>query len=214
MALIKQPQLTATASTGPTEAELIQLLQSATESDCLHALVNAPALSASGRQAMLQRLADSHEARFQVLVLNRLMDGLSEAELGALLELLGSEDAALRNQVIDALAQVRDRDIEASLLQALEQRLNHEEADQRILSINLLAHWNAPQALQRLAEHLSEETHLNVAMTIVEVLVSAEATQHWSAIESLAQRFADEPFVRFTLQSARRRLADASSEPG
>lgn len=213
MALIKQPQLAATASTGPTEGELIQLLDSAAENDCFHALINAPTLSSSGRQALLQRLADSHEARFQVLALNRLIDGLTEAELEVLLELLGSDDAALRNQVIDALAQVRDHHIEAALLQALEMRLNHEDADQRILSINLLAHWNAPQALQRLAEHLSEETHLNVAMTIVEVLVSAEATQHWPAIESLAQRFADEPFVRFTLQSARRRLAASSSEP-
>lgn len=210
MALIKQPQLSATAATGPTETELVQLLNSAAERDCLHALANAPTLSDSGRQAMLQRLTDSHEARFQVLVLNRLMVGLSAAELEALLDLLGSDDAALRNQVIDALAQVRDKQIEAVLLAALDHRLQHDDADQRILSINLLAHWNAPQALDRLAAHLAQETHLNVAMTIVEVLVSAGAARHWPAIESLAQRFAAEPFVRFTVQTARRRLAAPS----
>lgn len=206
--LIRRPDTTGVGQTGTQASEdsLQEVLRSGTAEACIHSLAAWDSLPAAAREAALQRLQQDSDTRLQQVILNHLVPGMSEQEIEPLLSLLDSESAGLRNQVIDALGQMRETAILPTLQQAIRERLQHEDPDLRILTLNLVAALELPDLLPEVERILREEDDINVCMTALDTALVLGSDAQWPAIEALTARFPDEPFVAFSVRQARRQL--------
>jgi HEAT repeat protein len=120
----------------------------------------------------------------------------------ALLPLLRSEDAGLRNGAIEALAAMPEAT--APQLDAL---LADADADVRLFAVNLLADLRHPQVPAWLERVLRDETAPNVVAGAIEVLAEVGTSALLPALEGARQRFSDDPFIGFAADIAGERMA-------
>ncbi|TGG93295.1 hypothetical protein E4656_09565 [Natronospirillum operosum] len=207
--LIRKPDPKAGMPPEPVDPEhLREALHSGSADDCIRLLCGTEQLPAECRQSALDRLSRESDSRLQQILLNHIVVDLQAEEVEPLIALLSSDDAGLRNQVIDALGQVRQGAVAELLAQAVRQRLHDDDPDIRILTLNLVATLELPQLLPEVEQCLREDAHLNVCMTALDVILMLGNEDHWPAVESLTQRFPDEPFVAFSVRRARSQLRD------
>lgn len=115
----------------------------------------------------------------------------------ALIPHLGSTDVALRNGVVEALQSMPEA--VSCHMQAL---LSDPDSDVRLFSVNVLQGLNHPAVLEWLLLILARETHVNVAMTAVDIIAEIGAEEHIPAIEQARTRFPGEPYVDFVINKA------------
>ena len=123
------------------------------------------------------------------------------AVVQGLIPLLRSEDAALRNLVIEALQQLPD-----AVAPHIEAMLQDPDSDYRIFSINVLDNLKHPQAPAWLQDVVQRETNINVCATAVDVLAEVGTPEVIPALSALPERFNDDPFMQFCVQTAIRRI--------
>ena len=119
----------------------------------------------------------------------------------ALIPLLRSEDALLRNKTTEVLQQLPE-----PLAPYIADLLTDKDADVRILTINILAnlkHSDTPKWLQQIIER---DTHVNVCATAVDLLAELGTLATIPALEDLVHRFPDEPFIDFAVATAIKRI--------
>lgn len=163
----------------------------------LHA--HPQAAAALGEQLLREGQPEVREAIFTTLA------GLhGEASAAALLPLLRSEDAQLRNGAIEALA---------GMPQAVGPRiaglLRDADPDVRIFTVNLLGELHHPQVLPWLLQVLAQEPQVNVVAAAVEVLAEVGSPEHAGALRTAQQRFADDDFIGFAIDMAIERIEAA-----
>ena len=146
----------------------------------------------------LKREGDLSVREVMLTTLTRLGD--SKAVAG-LVDCLRSEDAALRNEAIEAMKQLPDE--VATIMQGL---LADTDPDVRIFAVNILESLRHPDVESWLIEVIETDPHVNVCGTALDLLseVGTEA-----ALEPLARfkaRFADEPYIQFAADLALRRI--------
>ena len=128
----------------------------------------------------------------------------SEAAAGALLPLLRSEDATLRNGAIEALA---------GMPQAVGPRiaglLHDSDVDVRIFTVNLLGELHHPQVVAWLLQVLAHDADVNVVAAAVEVLAETGGPAHADALRAARARFADDDFIGFAIDMAIERVQAA-----
>mgnify|MGYP001765099739 CR=1 FL=1 len=133
------------------------------------------------------------------------LEGLpGEATVAALLPLLRSDDAMLRNGAIESLTGMPD--FVAPKIAAL---LHDADPDVRIFTVNLLGdlqHHQVPQWLRRV---LLEESAVNVVAAAIEVLAEVGSPEDLEALQSAKARFAADPFVGFAADMAAQRIEAA-----
>lgn len=127
-----------------------------------------------------------------------------EAAVQALLPLLRSEDAALRNGAIELLSGMPQA--VAPRMTAL---LHDADPDVRIFACNLLAELRHPQVPAWLLQVLAEDRQVNVIAAAVEALAEAGSPEHVPALEAAARRFADDMFIGFATRMAIDRIEAA-----
>jgi HEAT repeat protein len=152
-----------------------------------------------GEQLLREPLPEVREAIFTTLA------GLSsDASAAALLPLLRSEDAQLRNGAIEALA---------GMPQAVGPRiaglLRDADPDVRIFTVNLLGELHHPQVTAWLLQVLAQESQVNVVAAAVEVLAEVGSPEHAPALRAARQRFADDDFIGFAIDMALERIEAA-----
>jgi len=125
----------------------------------------------------------------------------SEAAVATLLPLLRSEDAALRNGAIEALASMPGP--VAPRVSAL---LQDPDPDVRIFTVNLLGELQHPQVPAWLIEVVRRDEQVNVVAAAIEVLAEVGSPDAGAALQRVGQRFADDPFIAFAADLALERI--------
>ena len=157
------------------------------------------AASALGEQLLRETDASVREA-----MLTSLTSQTSEAAAGALLPLLRSEDAQLRNGAIEALAGMPE-----AVGPRIAGLLRDADVDVRIFTVNLLGELRHPQVLAWLLQVLAREPEVNVVAAAVEVLTEVGGPEHASALRAAQARFAGDDFIGFAVDMAVERIEAA-----
>lgn len=149
-----------------------------------------------GAQLLVERDAAVREAIF--LALGTMA---SDEAVSALLPLLRSEDARLRNgaiEVLSGLPKVVGPRISALLLDA--------DVDVRIFTVNLLGELRHEQVTQWLQQVLLADREVNVVAAAIEVMAETGQPEHIDALRETRRRFADDPFIGFAADVAIERI--------
>ncbi len=157
------------------------------------------AAAALGAQLLVERDAAVREAIF--LALGTMA---SDEAVSALLPLLRSEDARLRNgaiEVLSGLPRVVGPRISALLLDA--------DVDVRIFTVNLLGELRHEQVTQWLQQVLLSDREVNVVAAAIEVMAETGQPEHIDALRETRRRFADDPFIGFAADVAIERIRAA-----
>lgn len=166
-------------------------------------LLDGPARSAAA-QALCEALAVECHACVRSVLQTSLSQLADPASVPALLALLRSDDAGLRNGAVEVLAGMPDA--VAPHVQAL---LRDADPDVRILSINLLGELAHPDVPHWLAQVLERETEINVVGAAIEVLGEVGTAEALPALRAVRERFAADPFTCFAAQLAMERIEAA-----
>jgi HEAT repeat protein len=157
------------------------------------------AASALGAALLTERDGAVRDALF-----TSLSAQVGDAAVAALLPLLRSEDAGLRNGAIEALAGMPDA--VASRIAGL---LRDADADVRIFTVNLLGELRHPQVRPWLLQVLQEDTEVNVAAAALEVLAEVAGPQDLPLLAATKRRFAGDAFIGFAADLAIERIQAA-----
>lgn len=121
-----------------------------------------------------------------------------------LIPLLRSDDAALRNEVIEILKQLPD-----DVAPSMEALLDDPEPDVRIFAVNILETLRHPKVEDWLIAVVSTDAHVNVVATALDLLGEVGSEAALPALESVRRRFPDDAFIAFAAQKAERRIREA-----
>lgn len=110
---------------------------------------------------------------------------------------LGSDDADVRNAVIEALGTMP-----AGAAATVEALLGDPDPDIRIFACNILAGLDDPAAEPWLRRVVETETEANVCAAAVEALTQVGTADSVPALRALAIRFPREPFLAFAIDTA------------
>jgi len=160
-------------------------------------LVNCQNVSA----ALVDRLMREGDLSVREVILTTLTRLGDATAVAGLVDCLYSEDAALRNEAIEAMKQLPDE--VAPIMQGL---LAAADPDVRIFAVNILESLRHPDVEAWLIDVIEKDPHVNVCATAVDLL-SEVGTE--VALEPLARfktRFADEPYIQFAADLALRRI--------
>lgn len=127
-----------------------------------------------------------------------------EPAVDALLPLLRSEDAQLRNGAIEALA-----GMPRLVAPRVTRLLQDVDVDVRIFTVNMLGelrHEDVPAWLLQVLQH---EADVNVVASAIEVLAEVGEPAHIPALRAARRRFADNDFIGFASDMAIERIESA-----
>ena len=152
-------------------------------------------------EALCGHLHQETQPSVREAILTALIEIGSDAVVRGLMPLLRSEDAALRNPVVEALQQLPD-----AVSPYLEMMLQDPDPDYRIFAVNVLANLRHPQMPVWLQTVIERDADLNVCAAAVEVLTEVGGPDAILALRLLPSRFGDEPFMQFCVDAAIRRI--------
>jgi HEAT repeat protein len=130
--------------------------------------------------------------------LTRLADPDSVAGLVACLR---TEDADLRNEVIEALQALPDQ-----VAPIMGDLLEDADADVRIFAVNILESLRHPRVESWLIGVIDTDPSLNVCGTVLDLLGEVGTAAAREPLRRLKARFATEPYIQFAVDLALQRL--------
>ena len=151
--------------------------------------------------ALISRLKREENTAVREAILNSLIH-LHDPSIGSsLADCLRSEDAALRNDVIEAFKQLGDE--VSPILNIL---LDDPDPDVRIFVVNILNSEHYPDVEQRLIEVIERDAHVNVCATAVDLLCEVGTEAAIDPLLHLKARFAHEAYIQFAANLALKRI--------
>jgi len=84
--------------------------------------------------------------------------------------------------------------------------LNDPDPDVRIFAVNILESLCHPDVEQWLIDVIRDDAHINVCATAVDLLGEVGSEQALPALQSLKERFTDEPYIQFAADLAINRI--------
>jgi len=151
--------------------------------------------------ALLARLKREDDPAVREVVLTTLTYIGNAAAVAGLVDCLHSEDAALRNEVIEAMKELPDE--VAPIMGGL---LADADPDVRIFAVNILESLRHPQVESWLAGVIERDPHVNVCATAVDLLGEVGSEVSRAALQGLKNRFPNEPYIRFAVDLALKRI--------
>lgn len=148
-----------------------------------------------------ERLLDEPSPRVREAILHALGGMPGDAAVAALLPLLRSDDAQLRNGAIEVLAAMP-----AAVAPRIGALLQDDDVDVRIFTVNLLAELQHERTVTWLLEVLRQDSAVNVVAAAIEVFAEVGGPEHVAALRSAAQRFGGDPFIAFATDMALQRI--------
>ncbi|CAH2601427.1 HEAT repeat domain-containing protein [Rhodovastum atsumiense] len=155
--------------------------------------------------ALVAALAAETVRPVQEALLGALTAVATPAAIDALVKELAREDAWLRNAVIVALQEIGPP--AAASVRAL---LDHADPDLRIAALVTFAGMRDPAAVPWVIAAMQRDTEVNVCATAVETLEQIGSAEAIPALQELARRFNNEPFLVFAAEAVCQRLAGGS----
>lgn len=148
-----------------------------------------------------ERLLDEPSPRVREAILHALCGMPGDAAVAALLPLLRSDDAQLRNGAIEVLATMP-----AAVAPRIGALLHDDDVDVRIFTVNLLAELKHERTVAWLLQVLKQDAAVNVVAAAIEVFAEVGGPEHVAALRAAAQRFAGDPFIGFATDMALQRI--------
>jgi len=152
-------------------------------------------------RALLQRLNVETDVSVREVILTSLIRLGDFTAVVGLVECLHSEDAALRNEAIEAMKQMSDE--VAPIMFGL---LHDADSDVRIFAVNILESLRHPDVESWLIDVIETDAHVNVCATAVDLLGEVGSAASREALLHLKARFHDVQFVQFASDIALRRI--------
>jgi len=159
---------------------------------CLHAA-----------KALVSRLKREEDAAVREAILNSLVRLNDPSTAGGLADCLRSEDAALRNEVIETFKQLG-----CEVAPVLRTLLADPDPDVRIFVVNILDSERRPEAEAWLIEVIERDAQVNVCATAVDLLCEVGTEQAIDPLLRLKSRFQSEPYIQFAADLALKRIRE------
>ncbi len=153
--------------------------------------------------ALVACLKKEAEVSVREVILSSLTCMGNSTAVAGLVDCLRSDDAALRNEAIEAMKQLPDE--VAPIMQGL---LSDDDSDVRIFAVNILESLCHPAVESWLIGVIESDLHVNVCATAVDLLSEVGTETAVESLEALKIRFAGEPYIQFSATLALRRIHD------
>lgn len=151
--------------------------------------------------ALVERLSVESEPSVTQVILTSLTLIGDETAVAGLSECLRSEDAMLRNAAIEAMKQLPDE-----VAPWMGRLLEDPDPDVRIFAVDVLESLRHPQVEEWLIRVITQDAHVNVCATAVDLLGEVGSERAKPALLALKQRFAAEPYIQFAADLALKRI--------
>lgn len=139
----------------------------------------------------------------EVILTTLIRLGDPDAVLG-LSDFLRSEDAALRNEVLEAMKHLPD-----SVATIMQDLLLDKDADVRIFAVNILESLRHPDVEVWLMQVIQKDAHINVCATALDLLSEVGTEAAIDAINQVNIRFQNEPYIQFAADLAIKRIQES-----
>ena len=160
---------------------------------------------ADGGAALVARVSVETDPAVRDAVLTQL-SRLDTVEVATgLLPHLSSDDAALRNAVVTALAAMP-----TAMPGIVPSLLVDPDPDVRILTIMVVAALRVPEVEEWLSWLITNDAHANVVACAVSELVPLAGPEAIDVLEGVPARFPADPFLGYTVKTAVARLRSAA----
>lgn len=159
------------------------------------------ALRLSDAEILAQRLEDEGDAALREAILTNLVRIGGPKAARPLIALLRSDDAWLRNAVIETLQNMGE-----SVAPEIEWLLYDGNPDLRIYAVNILALLCSPRAPDIALRVIVTDPHVNVCAAAVDVLAEVGRPEMADELRAVAGRFPDHPFLAFAVRAALKRI--------
>lgn len=156
---------------------------------------------AEAAEELGRALAGEREPAVREALFTSLSALANESAAEALVTLLRSEDAALRNGAIEALAGMPQ-----AVAPSIERLLRDPDPDVRIFTVNLLGELRHTEVNRWLSQVLAQESQVNVVAAAIEVLAETGGAAERPGLLRVRERFADDPFIGFATELALERI--------
>jgi HEAT repeat protein len=154
-------------------------------------------------KALMSRLKREEQVAVREVILNTLVLLKDTSIVAGLAECLRSENAALRNETIEAFKQL-GHEVDP----ILESMLADPDPDVRIFVVNILESQRHSEAENWLIKVIEEDSHVNVCATAVDLLCEVGTEASSDALLRLKARFASEPYIQFASDLALKRIRE------
>jgi len=158
----------------------------------------------NGSDALVSRLRREQDAAVREVILTTLVRLGDPSVAAGMAECLQSEDAALRNEVIEAIGLLAG-DVSATLRTLLADP----SPDVRIFAVNILDLRRQPDVESWLIEVIERDAHLNVCATAVDLLCEVGTEAALEPLLRLKARFVSDTFIQFAASRAIKRIRGA-----
>jgi len=204
MALVKRKAIQPAAAAQPEQEqscmELAACLEDADPRTRRHAardMLHCP--HAAG--ALASRLRREPDTAVREVILTTLVRLNDPSAAGEMAECLRSEDAALRNEVIEAIGLMP-----CDVSHVLRSLLADADPDLRMFAVNILDSRRQPDVESWLIDVIEHDAHLNVCATAVDVLCQAGSESSVEPLLRLKDRFRSDAFIQFAADRALKRI--------
>lgn len=150
---------------------------------------------------LVEQLLREQNSSVREIILTTLTKLGDEKAVAGLVHCLRSEDAAIRNEAIEAMKMLPDE-----VAPIMSQLLKDTDSDVRIFAVNVLESLRHEKVEEWLNEVIEHDDHVNVCATAVDLLVEVGTSYSWEALENLKARFPDEPYISFAADLALKRI--------
>jgi len=128
----------------------------------------------------------------------------NSAAVESLVTCLRSNDAAIRNEAIEAM-----KSLPNSVAPIMAGLLSDPDPDVRIFTVNVLESLRHPDVEKWLIDVITRDRHVNVCAAAVDLLGELGTESAIGPLESLRKRFADVPYIGFASFLALKRIREA-----
>lgn len=152
--------------------------------------------------ALTTLLSKETDSSVREVILTALTTIGDPVAIGTLMQCLRSEDAALRNEAIDAMKELPDE-----VAPIMSKLLEYAESDVRLFAVNILAALRWPDVEHWLIDVLANDEHINVCAAAIDALVEVGTAQSQAELRRVITRFPDAPYIVFAANLALSRIA-------
>ncbi len=162
-------------------------------------LADCPGSSA----VLVARLARESDAAVREVILTTLTRLGDSTAVTGLVQCMRSEDAALRNEAIEAMKLLPD-----AVAPIMRELLADPDSDMRIFAVNILESLKHPDVELWLREVIERDPHINVCATAVDLLGEVGSSAALTSLQQLKARFADQAYIAFAADLAIKRIQE------
>ena len=154
----------------------------------------------ASQSLVTQLSAEENPSVRHVIILSLTQIG-DDIALQGLVDCLRSENAALRNEAIEAIKQLPQE-----IAPVMARLLNDPDPDVRIFTVNILESLCHDDVEKWLLEVIRNDSHVNVCATAVDLLGEVGTANALEDLNLLKSRFENEPYIQFAADLAIRRV--------